>query len=89
MGRWLHLKKSAQQHAAAMADGLLSQKRCGEPDAGPYCIAKPIGYGRVAEILSWLLSILYGGYASTVAIESPGGDDDQQWLMVSIISAHL
>jgi hypothetical protein len=74
------MKKTAHRHAAAMAAGLLHQKRCGEPDAGPYCIAKPSGFGRVAEFLAWFLSILYGGYASTVAIESPGGDDDQQWL---------
>ena len=79
-GRWIHMKKTAHQHASAMAAGLLHQKRCGEPDAGPYCIAKPSGGGRVAEYLAWFLSILYGGYASTVAIESPGGDDDQQWL---------
>ncbi len=80
MGRWLHMKKTASKHATAIAEGLINQKRCGDPDAGPYCIAKPSGFGRVAEFLAWFLSILYGGYASTVAIESPGGDDDQQWL---------
>ena len=85
MGRWVHIKKTAQQHAIAIAEGLMSQKRCGEPDAGPYCIAKPSGFGRIAEFLVWFLSILYGGYASTVAIESPGGDDDQQWLTFWII----
>ena len=89
MGRWLHLKKAAQQHAYSMADGLLSQKRCGEPGAGPYCIAKPTGYGRVAEFFAWFLSILYGGYASAAAIESPGGDDDQQWLTVSLLQIHI
>eukprot|EP00531_Pseudo-nitzschia_arenysensis_P014169 CAMPEP_0116154802 /NCGR_PEP_ID=MMETSP0329-20121206/21972_1 /TAXON_ID=697910 /ORGANISM="Pseudo-nitzschia arenysensis, Strain B593" /LENGTH=651 /DNA_ID=CAMNT_0003651801 /DNA_START=30 /DNA_END=1984 /DNA_ORIENTATION=+ len=80
MGRWIHMKKTASKHATAIAEGLIHQKRCGEPDAGPYCIAKSSGFGRAAEILAWFLSILYGGYASTVAIESPGGDDDQQWL---------
>ena len=80
MGRWIHLKKTAHQHLAAMTEGLLNPKRCQESGAGPYCIAKPIGLGRVSEFLAWFLSILYGGYASTVAIESPGGDDDQQWL---------
>ncbi len=74
------MKKTAHKHATAIANGLLYQKRCGEPDAGPYCIAKPIGFGWVAEFSGLLLAILYGGYASTVAIESPGGDDDQQWL---------
>lgn len=74
------MKKMASQHTFAMATGLLHQKRCGEPDAGPYCIAESSGFGRVAEFLAWFLPILYGVYASTIAIESPGGDDDQQWL---------
>ena len=74
------MKKMARQHTFAVAEGLLNQKRCGEPDAGPYCISDSSGLGRVAEFLAWFLSIFYGVYASTIAIESPGGDDDQQWL---------
>ena len=80
MGRWLSLKESAHEHAKAMAAGLLHQKRCHEKDAGPYCIAGPSGTGRAAEFLTWFLALCYGGYASGVAIETPGGDDDQQWL---------
>ena len=80
MGRWLSLKESAHEHAKAMATGLLHQKRCHEKDAGPYCIAGPSGTGRAAEFLTWFLALCYGGYASAVAIETPGGDDDQQWL---------
>ena len=74
------MQKTAGKHTAAIAAGLLYQKRCGEPDAGPYCIAKPTSYGRITELLLLALIIFYGGYASIVAIETPGGDDDQQWL---------
>ena len=80
VSRWIHMKKTASIHTAALANGLIHQKRCDEVDAGPYCIAKPSGLGQVAESLGWVLSLLYGGYNSIVAIETPGGDDDQQWL---------
>eukprot|EP00536_Pseudo-nitzschia_multiseries_P003182 jgi/Psemu1/284248/fgenesh1_pg.47_\ len=80
LGRWMHMKNTAVGHTAAMAAALLERKHCGEPDAGPYCIARPSGSGRIAEFLGWALSILYGGYQSIIAIETPGGDDDQNWL---------
>jgi len=80
LGRWMQMKTTASRHTAALAVSFLEQKRCGEPDAGPYCIAKASGLGRIAEFLGWILSFLYGGYQSIVAIETPGGDDDQQWL---------
>jgi len=80
LGRWLHMKNTASRHTAAMAAAFLQRKRCDEPNAGPYCIAEPSGFGRIAEILGWVLSFLYGGYQSIRAVETPGGDDDQQWL---------
>merc|ERR1719162_1476758 len=74
------MKKTASIHTAALASGLISPKKCDEPGAGPFCIARPSGSGRIAEFLGAMLSIFYGGYNSIIAIESPGGDDDQQWL---------
>ena len=81
----MHMQSAASRHTAAIASGLLKQKRCGEPDAGPYCIAKPSGFGRIAEFVGWILSFFYGGYQSIMAIETPGGDDDQQWLTFWVI----
>jgi len=74
-----------RREAGALVQGLVSQPHCGEEGAGPYCIAKPRGSGALAEILGFALSILYGGYRSVVALESPGGDDDQQWLTFWLI----
>lgn len=80
VSRWIHMQKSAAIHTSAIAAGLITQKKCDEPNAGPYCIAKPSGSGRIAEIFGTIFSLVYGGYYSIKAIESPGGDDDQQWL---------
>ncbi|KAL3913208.1 MAG: hypothetical protein SGILL_006581, partial [Bacillariaceae sp.] len=80
IGRWVGMQQAAAGHTAALAAGILSQKRCGEPDAGPFCVLAPSGTGKIAEILGALLTLFYAGYKSIVAIETPGGDDDQQWL---------
>jgi len=85
IGRWVGMQRAASTHTAALAAGILSQKRCGEPDAGPFCVVAPSGIGKFAEIVGVLLSLVYGGYHSIVAIETPGGDDDQQWLTFWII----
>lgn len=85
IGRWVGMQKAASTHTAALAAGFLSQKRCGEPDAGPFCVVSPSGIGKVCEVLGGILSLLWGGYHSIVAIETPGGDDDQQWLTFWII----
>jgi len=79
-GRWVGLRNSLTDHAGALASGILERRHCGEPNAGPYCIAKPTGWGAICEIVGAILSIIYGGYQSILAIESPGGDDDTQWL---------
>jgi hypothetical protein len=89
IGRWVGMQKAASTHTAALAAGILSQKRCGEPDAGPFCVIAPTGTGKIAEILGAMLSLLYAGYKSIVAIETPGGADDQQWLTFWIILVGL
>jgi hypothetical protein len=80
MGRWVGMANAAGAQATALAGGLTSQKRCGEEGAGPYCIAEAQGLGKVAEALGHVLSLVYGGYQTVAAIETPGGDDDVQWL---------
>ena len=36
--------------------------------------------GTVCEYISYFLVTFYATYASVMAIETPGGDDDKQWL---------
>ena len=78
IGRWIGMRNAVGTHAAALADGLFSQPHCGEPGAGPYCIATPTGIGAVAEGIGHVLSVIYGGWKTIASIESPGGDDDRQ-----------
>ncbi|KAG7349083.1 TB2/DP1, HVA22 family protein [Nitzschia inconspicua] len=85
IGRWVGMQKAAARQTAALAAGFVQRKHCGEPDAGPFCIASPTGTGKIAEMVGAILSLFYGGYHSIVAIETPGGDDDQQWLTFWII----
>lgn len=90
IGRWVGLKRSASKHVVALATGLLSQPHCGEPDAaGIYCIAEPVGLGAIAEVLGHVVALVFGGYRSVQAIESPGGCDDRQWLTFWLILAVL
>ena len=85
IGRWVGLTHAVGAHAGAVGAALLSQPHCSEPHAGPYCIARPKGFGAVCEVVGSWLSIVWGGYRSIVAIESPGGDDDTQWLTFWLI----
>ena len=85
LGRWVGIKNSIGAHAGAVFAGLTKQPHCGEEGAGPYCLAKPTGFGAIAEIAGYVLSLVWGGYQSILAIESPGGDDDQQWLTFWLI----
>ena len=81
IGRWVGMRNAVASHAGALAEGLLSQPRCGEPGAGPWCVARPRGTGAVAEALGHALALLYGGFETVRSIETPGGDDDRQWLI--------
>ena len=85
IGRWLGMRNAVGTHAAALAGGLLKQPRCGEAGAGPYCVASPRGVGAAAEAAGHVLSLLYGGVRTVSSIESPGGDDDRQWLTFWLI----
>eukprot|EP00526_Cylindrotheca_closterium_P006066 CAMPEP_0113607586 /NCGR_PEP_ID=MMETSP0017_2-20120614/3465_1 /TAXON_ID=2856 /ORGANISM="Cylindrotheca closterium" /LENGTH=601 /DNA_ID=CAMNT_0000516203 /DNA_START=63 /DNA_END=1868 /DNA_ORIENTATION=+ /assembly_acc=CAM_ASM_000147 len=85
IGRWNGMKNLASTHTAALASGLSSQLYCSEPGAGPYCIAKPQGFGLLAEWAGFCLAVLVGGYKSITALETPGGNDDRQWLTFWVI----
>eukprot|EP00980_Cylindrotheca_fusiformis_P013660 scaffold3515_cov126-Cylindrotheca_fusiformis.AAC.9 len=89
IGRWNGMKHLASTHTAALAAGLSSQRYCSEPGAGKYCIAKPKGFGLVAEWVGYCISLFVGGYKSIAAIETPGGNDDRQWLTFWVISTLL
>mmetsp|Transcript_25984 Transcript_25984/g.57742 ORF Transcript_25984/g.57742 Transcript_25984/m.57742 type:complete len:657 (+) Transcript_25984:22-1992(+) len=85
IGRWVGMKDAAREHAGALAAGLMAQAHCGEEGAGPYCIARPRGFGLIAEAVGHFISVVIGGYKSIVAIETPGGGDDRQWLTFWLI----
>ena len=86
-GRWVGMKHAAREHAGALAAGLMAQAHCGEEGAGPYCIARPTGLGLVAETIGHFITLIIGGYRSIIAIETPGGGDDRQWLTFWLILA--
>ena len=74
------MKNAVGHHAAAIAEALYNQPRCGEAGAGAFCIASPRGLGAIAESASRVLSLSYGCVRSVRAIETQGGDDDRVWL---------
>lgn len=80
IGRWNSVKNAIKNNIGAAALGLAEQPHCGEPNAGKLCIAKPRGLGLIAEMTGHILSLGYGGLRTIKSIESPGGDDDRQWL---------
>ena len=72
------MRTSLQRHAGALVSALYEQPRCGEANAGEWCIAEPSGLGAVADRAGIALSLLYGGLQTVRALETPGGDDDRQ-----------
>ena len=88
-GRWVGMQQAVSEHAGALAAALWEAPRCNEVGAGPYCIAKPRGIGALAETAGKLLSLGYGMLRTVHALETPGGDDDRQWLTFWVIVALL
>ena len=89
IGRWVGMRNALTKNSAALAAALLRQPHCNEPDAGPFCIATPTGLGWLAETLGHILTLGYGSAQTVRAIETPGGDDDRQWLTFWLILALL
>ena len=80
---WRRYDRILKEHAQQMAHGLMARPVCGTPNAGPYCVHAPSGLGKVAELASWLLPMTFGTLSSIRAVETPGGDDDRQWVSLS------
>ena len=80
---WRRTVNVLGKHAGLMASALANQPSCSDENAGPYCVAGPAWFGSQAcEFGSWFVPFAYGTLASIRAVESPGGDDDRQWLTV-------
>mmetsp|Transcript_303 Transcript_303/g.424 ORF Transcript_303/g.424 Transcript_303/m.424 type:complete len:641 (+) Transcript_303:125-2047(+) len=90
IGRWVGLTHAVSTHAGAMAHAIMEQPHCSESDAdASFCIASPRGVGLACEIITQVLSLVYGGYQSILAIESIGGDDDTQWLTYHVMAGTI
>ena len=78
--KWKKMGSLVSEEFNALAGGLTQRKRCSEKDAGPYCIKDSEGLGYLAEVGGLVLTFLGAAAFSIRAIETPGGDDDRQWL---------
>lgn len=78
--KWKKVGRMFSDELGALGDGFRARKSCSEPGAGPYCIRDAQGLGRLAELGGLFMTIVGGAAFSIRAIESPGGDDDRQWL---------
>ena len=78
--KWKKVGKVLGDQFNAATEGLKNRKRCSEAGAGPYCIKDSEGLGLIAEYGGLLMTFVGGLFFSIRAIESPGGDDDRQWL---------
>lgn len=78
--KWKQVSRLLSDNLGAFDDAFRHRKRCSEPNAGPYCIREAEGLGLLAEWGGLGLTFLGGFLFSIHAIETPGGDDDRQWL---------
>ena len=85
---WRRYSNVVGRHAGLVASALANQPRCGEPGASEYCVAPAASQLSVAcEMLTWALPFAFGTVASIRAVETPGGDDDRQWLTFCVSGA--
>ena len=80
MKKWKQVSRLVGDNLYAFQDSFAHRKRCSEPGAGPYCIRESEGLGFLAEWGGLGLTFIGGALYSIHAIETPGGDDDRQWL---------
>eukprot|EP00966_Prymnesium_polylepis_P309885 7159971-Prymnesium_polylepis.1 len=83
--KWKKVGRLVSDQLGALDDALRYRKRCSEPGAGPFCIMEAHGLGLAAEWAGLVVTFLAGSFLSIRAIETPGGDDDRQWLTFWII----
>ena len=70
----------------ALADAVSRLPNCGEPGAhNVFCVNTPTGLGYASMVANYALLAFVGVWQSIRAIETPGGDDDRQWLSFWII----
>ena len=78
--KWKKVGRLVSDQLGALDDAFRNRKRCSEPGAGPYCIKDADGLGLAAEWGGLIITFLGGSALSIRAIETPGCDDDRQWL---------
>ena len=84
--KWKQMSRLLTDNLDEMNNALRTRKKCSEKGAHPlYCIREATGLGAFAEWSSIALTIVGGALFSVHAIETPGGDDDRQWLTFWII----
>ena len=83
--QWRRMNAMLTQNLGAVAGTLTNMPKCGDPGVHTrFCINEPTGIGMYCKQSSYLL-YTYACVRSVMAIESPGGDDDRQWLSFWII----
>ena len=83
--KWKQVNRLLSDNMGHFDNALRHRKKCSEKDAGPFCIRESEGLGFLAEWGGLVLIFLGGAACSVHAIETPGGDDDRQWLTFWII----
>jgi hypothetical protein len=80
--KWRKMNAMLTQNLGAVAGALTKMPKCGEPGAHKtFCINEPTGIGLYCKNSAYLLYV-WACICSVMAVESPGGDDDRQWLKV-------
>ncbi|KAG5175276.1 TB2/DP1, HVA22 family-domain-containing protein, partial [Tribonema minus] len=81
-----HYTQALRRNTGALARAVRELPRCGEPGAhATFCVNEPTGTGWAAMVVSYALVSVVGVWQSVRAVETPGGDDDRQWLAFWII----
>ena len=83
--KWRKMNAMLTENLGAVAGALTKMPKCGEPGAHKtFCVNEPTGIGAHCKNFAYAL-YLWACAQSVMAIESPGGDDDRQWLSFWII----
>ena len=83
--KWRKMNSMLTENLGAVAGALTKMPKCGEPGAHKtFCVNEPTGVGLYCKNCAYFLYI-WACIQSVMAIESPGGDDDRQWLSFWII----
>jgi hypothetical protein len=84
--KWRKMNAMLTENLGAVAGALTNMPKCGQPGAHKtFCINEPTGTGLYCKNSAYILYV-WACMRSVMAIESPGGDDDRQWLSFWIIT---